>query len=86
MTKDNLMEWPPEYDRTFIPSDDSPYWNREVETMDPAQREEEVILPKLQRSLDMPMKTHLFTRKSGIRRVSNPKTSVLWTILNRSPL
>ena len=63
VTKDKLMEWPPEYDRSFIPPDDSPYWNRELETMDPAQREEEVILPKLQAQLKYAYENSPFYKK-----------------------
>ncbi len=39
--------WPPEYSPEFRPSSDDPYWNRELETESPAQREER-ILQKLQ--------------------------------------
>ncbi len=71
MTKDKLMEWPPEYDRSFIPPDDSPYWNRELETMDPAQREEEVILPKLQAQIKYAYENSSFYKKkwgkAGVR-------------------
>ena len=63
VTKDNLKEWPPKYDRSFIPPDDSPYWNRELETMDPAQREEEVILPKLQAQLRYAYENSPFYKK-----------------------
>ncbi|MBU0990013.1 MAG: phenylacetate--CoA ligase family protein, partial [Proteobacteria bacterium] len=63
MTKDKLREWPPKYDRSFIPPDESPYWNRELETMDPTQREEEVILPKLQAQLRYAYKNSPFYKK-----------------------
>ena len=43
--------WPPKYDTTFIPKPDSPYWNPELETMDPLEREQTVILPKLRAQL-----------------------------------
>ena len=39
-------EWPPEYDRSYIPSPESRYWNEELETMDPDERELKIILPK----------------------------------------
>lgn len=42
------MDWPPDYDRSYMPAPDSRYWNRALETMDPDEREETVILPKLQ--------------------------------------
>ena len=44
-------KWPPEYDRSYIPSPGSRYWNEELETMDPEEREKKVILPKLQAQL-----------------------------------
>ena len=50
-TKTDFTKWPPKYDRSLVPPEDSPYWNRELETMDPARREQEVILPKLQGQL-----------------------------------
>jgi phenylacetate-CoA ligase len=44
-------EWPPKYDPFYIPSPDSQYWNKELETMDPEERACNVILPKLQAQL-----------------------------------
>jgi phenylacetate-CoA ligase len=46
-----LEAWPPQYDPSFLPSPDSPFWWKDVETMDPARREEKIILPKLQAQL-----------------------------------
>ena len=46
-----LKEWPPKYDCSYSPSPDSRYWNEEVETMDPEERDQKVILPKLQAQL-----------------------------------
>lgn len=46
-----LKEWPPRYDRSYIPSPDSKFWNKELETMDAEEREQKVILPKLQAQL-----------------------------------
>jgi phenylacetate-coenzyme A ligase PaaK-like adenylate-forming protein len=40
--------WPPEYDRTYLPSSEQSYWDEHLETMDIEEREERVILPKLQ--------------------------------------
>jgi len=51
VTKDVSKEWPPEYDHSYMPSSDSAYWNRALETMDPVERERKVILPKLQAQL-----------------------------------
>lgn len=46
-----LTEWPPQYSRFYFPSPDSKYWNKELETMDPEEREKKIILPKLQAQL-----------------------------------
>jgi len=46
-----VKPWPPQYDLSYMPSPDSPFWWKDVETMDPAQREEKIILPKLQAQL-----------------------------------
>ena len=43
--------WPPEYDAKFLPEHNSPFWDRKLETMDPREREETVIFPKLQAQL-----------------------------------
>ena len=45
------IKWPPEYDRSYIPAPDSRYWNEELETMGPDEREQKIILPKLQSQL-----------------------------------
>jgi phenylacetate-CoA ligase len=43
-----FKDWPPIYDRSYLPDPDSRYWNETLETMDPDKRNETVILPKLQ--------------------------------------
>ncbi len=43
--------WPPEYDANYVPTPESRYWNRELETMDTHEREQTIILPKLQAQL-----------------------------------
>lgn len=62
--------WPPVYDRTYIPAPDETYWNRTLETMDPVEREERIILPKLQAQLAYAYEHSLFYRnkwdKAGI--------------------
>lgn len=40
------MEWPPQYPRHYLPPESSEYWNRRLETMDPAERAQ-IILEKL---------------------------------------
>jgi phenylacetate-CoA ligase len=63
--------WPPVYDRTYLPAPDEPYWNRALETMDPVDREERVVLPKLQAQLAYAYEHSPFYRnkwdKAGIR-------------------
>ncbi len=46
-----MEQWPPVYDASYHPQPDSPYWFAEIETMDPEQREQTIILPKLQQQL-----------------------------------
>jgi len=46
-----MQQWPPVYDASYHPQPDSPYWFAEIETMDPEQREQTIILPKLQQQL-----------------------------------
>ena len=43
-----LTQWPPQYDRSYFPPPDSRFWNKDLETMEPEEREQKVILPKLQ--------------------------------------
>ncbi len=56
-------EWPPKYDRSYIPSPDSVYWNKELETMDPDERDQKVILPKLQAQLKYAYENSPFYKK-----------------------
>ncbi|MEE8540461.1 MAG: AMP-binding protein, partial [Desulfobacterales bacterium] len=63
MTKDVFKKWPTEYDRSYMPSPDSPYWDQALETMDPEEREQKVILPKLQAQLKYAYETSLFYKK-----------------------
>jgi len=44
-------QWPTQYDRSYVPSTNSKYWNKSLETMDPEEREQKVILPKLRAQL-----------------------------------
>lgn len=56
-------EWPPKYDRLYIPSPDSVYWNKDLETMDPDERDQKVILPKLQAQLKYAYENSPFYKK-----------------------
>ena len=62
--------WPPIYDRSYLPAADEPYWNRTLETMDPEEREVQIILPKLQAQLSYAYENSSFYRnkwdKAGI--------------------
>ena len=37
-------QWPPIYDSTYVPSNNSEYWNEEIETMDPGEREKLIAI------------------------------------------
>ncbi len=54
--------WPPEYDSAYLPEQNAPFWNEAVETMDPREREETVILPKLQAQLQYAYQNSPFYR------------------------
>ncbi|MCX5838092.1 MAG: phenylacetate--CoA ligase family protein, partial [Deltaproteobacteria bacterium] len=56
-------QWPPVYDPSYFPAPDEPYWNRTLETMDPGEREQRVILPKLQVQLTYAYENSPFYRK-----------------------
>jgi phenylacetate-CoA ligase len=59
-----LAEWPPRYDRSYTPPPDAKYWHKELETMDPEEREQRVILPKLRAQLKYAYeKAPLYRRK-----------------------
>ncbi len=61
-----IKKWPPDYDRSYIPSPSSIYWDEQLETMDPARREQEVILPKLQAQLKYAYEHSPFYKKKWI--------------------
>ena len=58
-----IKEWPPKYDPYYFPAPESGYWNEELETMDPAVREKELILPKLQAQLKYAYEKSRFYKK-----------------------
>ncbi len=66
-------EWPPEYDPTYLPPSDSKYWSRDLETMDPEEREQTVILPKLQAQLDYAYKRSPFYRRKWDKAGISPR-------------
>ncbi|UCF90258.1 MAG: AMP-binding protein [Desulfobacterales bacterium] len=65
--------WPPEYDRNFLPAPEAQYWNPELETMDPAEREQQVIWPKLQAQLAYAYAKSPFYRKKWTQAGVKPE-------------
>jgi len=57
------IKWPPQYDSTYIPSSHSKFWNEKLETMDPHEREEKIILPKLKAQLRYAYENSPFYKK-----------------------
>jgi phenylacetate-CoA ligase len=66
-----LKAWPPKYDPSYLPAAASPHWNKALDTMDPGEREERVILPKLQAQLKYAYEKSAFYKrkwdKVGVR-------------------
>jgi phenylacetate-CoA ligase len=56
-------EWPPLYDPTYMPSPKDVYWNAESETMDPDEREQTVVLPKLRAQMAYAYKKSSFYKR-----------------------
>ncbi len=66
-----IDKWPPDCDPSYAPDPSDIYWNAHLETMDPEQREREIILPKLQAQLkyayeNSPFYKHKWDR-AGVR-------------------
>jgi phenylacetate-CoA ligase len=57
------MQWPPVYDPSYVPAPDEPFWERKLETMDPGEREQRVILPKLRAQLTYAYENSPFYQK-----------------------
>ena len=55
-------QWPPIYDDNYLPSLEDPYWFREIETMDPKEREK-IILKKLRSQMEWAYRHSSFYRK-----------------------
>jgi phenylacetate-CoA ligase len=55
--------WPPQYDRSYLPSPNSKFWFKDLETMDPEERKRKIILPKLQAQLNYAYKRSPLYRK-----------------------
>lgn len=68
-----LKEWPPRYDRSYIPSLDAKFWNKELETMASEEREQKVIVPKLQAQLKYAYEKSPLYRKKWDRAGVKPE-------------
>src|SRR3972149_5469449 len=58
----NPNEWPPRYDNEYFPSPRDRYWFKEMETMDPARRDE-IIFKKLKAQITYAYERAPFYRK-----------------------
>ena len=59
-----MQKWPPIYNENHRPDPSSPYWFPDLETMDPAERDQTIILPKLQAQLNYAYKhSNLYRNK-----------------------
>ncbi len=56
-------EWPPLYEPTYMPSPQDVYWNAESETMDPDEREQTVVLPKIRAQMAYAYKKSSFYKR-----------------------
>ena len=68
-----LKPWPPEYIPSYIPRSNSKFWFKDLETMDPEERELKVILPKLQAQLKYAYENSPLYRKKWDRAGLKPK-------------
>jgi phenylacetate-CoA ligase len=68
-----LKPWPPEYIPSYIPRSNSKFWFKDLETMDPEERELKIILPKLQAQLKYAHENSPLYRKKWDRAGLKPK-------------
>jgi phenylacetate-CoA ligase len=68
-----LKPWPPEYNPSYIPRSNSKFWFKDLEIMDPEERELKVILPKLQAQLKYAYENSPLYRKKWDRAGLKPK-------------
>ena len=45
------LEWPPRYDPDYLPPEEQAHWFPDLETMDPRDRRERILVPKLRAQL-----------------------------------
>ncbi|HEY8200769.1 MAG TPA: AMP-binding protein [Actinomycetota bacterium] len=78
-------EWPPQRDGTYLPAGDSPYWDKELETMDPGEREG-VIVPKLRAQLEYAYRASAFYREKWDAAGADPAKLTNLADLARFPV
>jgi phenylacetate-CoA ligase len=66
-------KWPPEYDCSYLPSPKARFWFKDLETMDPQERERKIILPKLQAQLKYAYQRSSFYKKKWNQAGIKPK-------------
>jgi phenylacetate-CoA ligase len=77
--------WPPEYSSEYRPSTDDPYWNRELETMLPTDRDE-LILAKLRSQVAWAYEHSPFYRRKWDAAGVGPRTLQSLADLNEFPV
>ncbi|MDZ7698774.1 MAG: phenylacetate--CoA ligase family protein [Deltaproteobacteria bacterium] len=65
--------WPPQYDEAYRPAPDARYWREAEETMDPYEREETIILPKLQAQMKYAHDNSRFYREKWVQAGIKPE-------------
>ena len=81
-----MNAWPPQYDRSYFPSPNSKFWFKDLETMDPEERERKVILPKLQAQLTYAYKRSPLYKKKWDQAGIKPKDIRSLTDFEQIPL
>ena len=56
------LEWPPQYDPSYVPPSDQEYWDPELETM-PVEERDMLIVAKLQRQAAWAYESSPFYKK-----------------------
>jgi phenylacetate-CoA ligase len=77
--------WPPEYNPDYRPSTDEPYWNRELETQNPAEREG-LIREKLRSQVAWAYEHSPFYRRKWDAAGVGPRTLRSLADLNHFPV
>ena len=64
-----MQKWPPVYDAGYHPEPGQDYWFPDIETMDPEEREQTIIMPKLQQQLKYAYAHSGLYQKKGLRTI-----------------